>query len=380
MRIDRSNNKMISQWWWTIDRGIIGAVMALIFIGMILIMAASPSVAEHINKDNNHFIIRQAVFMVVGVTLMVLISMLPVIVIRRAAVIGFLGCILLLVLVLLFGSEIKGAKRWISLPGFSLQPSEFIKPLFAVVTAWVLARKQMVDSYPGFKIAIGLYLIIATLLIMQPDFGMTIAVTSIWGIQMFLAGLSLWLVVSLSVIGIGAIVAAYIFLPHVAKRINTFIDPKTGDNYQVDRAHDAFANGGFFGMGPGQGVVKETVPDAHTDFIFSVAGEELGTLFCLSIVFLYFFIIVRVFLKVYKENNLFLILAVSGLLVQISIQALVNMGVALALIPNTGMTLPLISYGGSSTIAISMSFGMILAFTRKRYGVIMDNSKKYKNN
>ena len=379
MRVDRSNNKLFSQWWWTIDRGVISAALALVFVGMILIMAASPSVAEHINKDNNHFIIRQAVFVVVGIFLMVIISMLPVIVIRRAAVLCFLGCILLLVLVLLVGSDIKGARRWISLPGFSLQPSEFIKPLFAVVTAWVLARKQMVDGYPGFRIAIALYIVIATLLILQPDFGMTVAVTSIWGVQMFLAGIPLWFVVSLSVLGIGAVVAAYMSLDHVAKRINTFIDPKTGDNYQVDRAYDAFVNGGFFGMGPGQGVVKETVPDAHTDFIFSVAGEELGTLFCLMIVSLYFFIIIRVFFKIHKESNLFIILAVSGLLVQISIQSLVNMGVALGLLPNTGMTLPLISYGGSSTIAISMSFGMILAFTRKRYGVIMEDGKSFKS-
>ncbi len=369
MRIDRSNKGVLSQWWWTIDRTVLYTIFALIGIGIVLVMAASPTVAESHGLDSMYFVYRQLLFLFVGICGMLIVSILPVVVIRRLAVIGFLSCVILLIAVLVFGQEIKGARRWLFIAGFSLQPSEFIKPFIAIVVAWVLARKYMVKDYPGFRIAIVLYVIVVALLLKQPDFGMTMAVSAVWGVQMFLAGIPLLFVAIIGVLGIAGIVAAYSFLPHVAKRINNFLDPQSGDNYQVERATEAIMNGGIFGRGPGQGVVKESVPDAHTDFIFAVAGEELGMAMCLVIVGVYVFLVMRIFSRIKKENNLFVMLATAGLAVQLAVQALVNMGVALSLLPNTGMTLPLISYGGSSTIAISLSLGMILAFTRKRYGV-----------
>jgi cell division protein FtsW len=341
--------------------------MAIVACGVVLVMAASPVVAERIGLPPFHFVNRQFAFLFLGLSSMFIFSMLPLVIVRRTAVICFLGTLLLLVAVQVFGAEVKGAKRWLFFGGFTLQPSEFVKPFFAVVTAWILARGSWEVKFPGYRISIGLYALVVFLLITQPDFGMTIAVSTVWGVQMFLAGLPLVWVIGIGVAGVGGAVSAYIFLPHVADRINTFLDPGKGDNYQVEKALEAFVNGGFFGVGPGQGVVKEVIPDSHTDFIFAVAGEEFGTLVCLLIVALFVFVVLRGFLRIYKEEDLFVVFASAGLLVQFAMQAIINMGVSLKLLPNTGMTLPLVSYGGSSTVAICITMGMILCFTRKRF-------------
>lgn len=356
-----------SRWWWTIDRYMLAAVAIITAIGMMLVMAASPAVAERIGLSSFHFVIRQTIFISIGVMIMLLFSLMSSEQVGRVSMVAFVGCIVFLILVKLMGTPVKGAQRWIYIGGFSLQPSEFVKPFLAVVTAWFLAKKNLDNTFPGFRAAIGVYLLVALLLLAQPDFGMTIAVTLVWATQMFLAGLSMSWVLALGGLGIAGIVSAYLLLPHVADRIDTFFNPTTGNNYQVAKSLEAFINGGFWGRGPGEGVVKHVIPDSHTDFIFAVAGEELGIVLCLFIVCVFAFIIIRGFIHLFVETDLFVIYATCGLLVQFGIQAMVNMGVTLGLLPNTGMTLPFISYGGSSTLAISVSVGMILGLTRRQY-------------
>ena len=275
---------------------------------------------------------------------------------------------LLLALTLLVGPEIKGATRWIPILGFSLQPSEFVKPFFAVVAAWMFAAEKDSPGVPGTIIASALWLIIVALLLMQPDLGQSALVTAIWGAQFFLSGMSLVWVGLLAAVAVVGLIGAYFVLPHVAARINSFFDPAAGDRYQIDRSIEAFMNGGLFGRGPGEGTVKAQLPDSHSDFIFAVAGEELGMVACLIIVALFAFVVLRGFARLLQETNLFVLLAVSGLLVQFGLQALINMGSSLHLMPTKGMTLPFISYGGSSLLALSVGMGMVLALTRKRAG------------
>ncbi len=368
MKPTRANNSLFYQWWWTVDRYTLLAVATITAIGVVLVMAASPMVAGKIGLQSFHFVNRHVVFLILGAGCIFVFSMMPLVWIRRIAVISLVGCLALMVLVLLMDGSAKGAKRWIMLAGFSLQPSEFLKPFFAVVTAWFLARRNMEDDFPGYRLALGSYLLVVLLLILQPDFGMTVAVSVMWGAQMFLSGLPVLWIMAISVLGIGGAVGAYFLLPHVAHRINTFLNPATGDNYQTEKSLEAFINGGLLGRGPGEGVVKSSIPDAHTDFIFAVAGEEFGQIVCLIIIMLFAFVVVKGFMNVFRENDLFVFYATAGLLTMFGFQAMVNMGVALNLLPNTGMTLPFVSYGGSSTIATSITMGMILAFTRKRFG------------
>ncbi len=274
----------------------------------------------------------------------------------------------LLAYTLVGGVEIKGARRWIALPGLSLQPSEFVKPTFAVVSAWLFARYRLRERFPGQWIAIALYALVVGLLIKQPDLGMAAVVSAVWFTQFFLAGLRLvWVALGMAT-GIAGLVGAYFALPHVASRIDRFLDPASGDSYQVDRSMDAFMNGGWWGRGPGEGTVKEYLPDAHADFVFAVAGEELGLVTCLIIVALFAFIVLRGFSRLLQENNLFVVLAATGLLVQFGLQAVVNMASSLQLMPPKGMTLPFLSYGGSSLLALGLGMGMALALTRRRYG------------
>ena len=270
---------------------------------------------------------------------------------------------------LFVGTEIKGSKRWISLGFIAIQPSEFIKPFFAVVTAIILMQRHINSEFPSFKLSFLLYLTIVGLLALQPDLGMAITISAIWGGQMFLAGLSMLWILCLTVGGVVGLVAAYTFLPHVTVRVNSFLDPDASENYQIKKSIEAFINGGISGTGPGEGTVKQHLPDSHTDFIFAVVGEELGMIVGLLVILLFAFIVIRGLWRVSKVGNLFAILSVSGLILQLGFQAVVNIGVTLHLLPTKGMTLPFISYGGSSILSVSIITGMILALTRKRYGV-----------
>jgi cell division protein FtsW len=274
----------------------------------------------------------------------------------------------LMVLTLFIGPEIKGATRWLSVGPYSVQPSELVKPGFAVVAAWMFAEQRLDGRFPGYGIATGLFFAISALLLMQPDVGMTMVVASVWGVQFFIAGLPLVLVAG---IGFGFLIAslgAYFTFGHVQVRVDRFLDPAGGESYQVSRALEAFYNGGWAGRGPGEGRVKEFLPDAHADFIFAVAGEEFGLVLCLIMVALFAFVVLRGFSQVLKSGDLFVLLAVTGLLVQFAVQAIINMASNINLMPPKGMTLPFVSYGGSSTLALAVGMGMVLALTRERPG------------
>jgi len=363
----RADLSVIGRWWWTIDRWTLVALLLLVATGAVLTMAASPSAAERIGLDPFHFVRNQFVFLAPAIIGMLIVSMLTPLGVRRLAVVGLTLTLILMVITLFAGLEAKGASRWLSFGGFTIQPSEFLKPCFAVVVAWMFSAQKSEPKFPGKTVASILFISVAGLLILQPDFGMTITVTAVWFIQFFLAGLPMfWVAVGL-IGGLGLIVAAYTALPHVADRIDRFTNPAAGDQYQVNTSLRAFENGGLFGLGPGEGLVKEDLPDSHTDFIFAVAGEEFGALACLLVVALFAFIVLRGFSRVLRDANLFILLAVAGLLTQFGLQALINMGVAVRLLPAKGMTLPFVSYGGSSLIATAIGMGMVLALTRTNH-------------
>jgi cell division protein FtsW len=364
-RIDQSP---VARWWWTVDRWTLLALAILIGFGALMTMAASPAVAERIGSDSMHFVRRQLAMLPIAILLMFFVSLQNPRNIRRLAVVGFLIATALVIMTFVAGVEIKGARRWINLPGLSLQPSEFIKPTFAVVTGWLLAEGKLRPGFPGPLVASVLFIVVIGLLIKQPDLGMAVVVSAVWFAQCFLAGLRLyWVIVGLAS-GIAGLIGAYMFLPHVTSRIDRFLDPASGDSYQVDRSIEAFMNGGMWGRGPGEGTVKEFLPDAHADFVFAVAGEELGLLACLAIVLVFAFIVMRGFSRVFQENNLFIVLSATGLFVQFGLQAIINMASSLHLMPTKGMTLPFISYGGSSLLALGLGMGMALALTRRRFG------------
>jgi cell division protein FtsW len=266
----------------------------------------------------------------------------------------------------LIGTEIKGAQRWLHLPGFSLQPSEIMKPTFAIFIAWLLARQQEQPLFPGMILAVVCYGVFASLLILQPDFGMTFVLTLMIASQIFLAGLPFRILVGIILAGIVGIILAYNVLGHVQNRIDRFLDPATGDNYQIDKSIEAFQYGGLWGTGPGQGVIKNRIPDAHADFIFSVGAEEGGFIFVMILLALYTFVIYRILRHLLQSQHMFVILACGGLLMMFTLQTLIHMGSALHLIPTKGMTLPFISYGGTSLLSMGLSFGVILALTRRR--------------
>lgn len=364
----RTDRSVVAQWWWTVDRWSIAAIMALIGFGSLLIMSASPAVALRIGADSLFFVRRYFAVLPAAVILMFIVSLLNPRQVRHLAMLGLVISLVLLAYTLIGGVEIKGARRWIDLPGLSIQPSEFVKPCFAVVAAWLFTQSKLRPDFPGQWIAIGLYVAIVTLLIRQPDLGQTAVVSMVWFIQFFLAGLSLVWVVVLLLGGVAGLAGAYILLPHVTSRIDRFINPASGDNYQVDRSLDAFMNGGWWGRGPGEGTVKLTLPDAHADFVFSVAGEELGVIVCLIIIALFAFVVLRGFSRLLQEGNPFVVLAGTGLLVQFGLQAIINMASALHIMPTKGMTLPFISYGGSAMLSMGIGMGMVLALTRRRFG------------
>jgi cell division protein FtsW len=368
MTFSRTDTTQFSRWWWTVDRWSLAALCTLIGVGMILTMAATPAVAERLGLEPFYFVRRQMTLLPVAVALMLLLSMQTAEAVRRFAFVVFLVAIAMLAATFVVGAEIKGARRWINLAGFSLQPSEFVKPALAVVSAWLFARQRRSEGFPGDVLAIGCYLIVLSLLLLQPDIGMATVVSVVWFSQYFLAGLRLLWVLLLGGAGATSAVAAYFVFPHVASRVNRFLDPRSGDTYQINTSLEAFGNGGLFGRGPGEGTVKTVLPDAHSDFVFAVAGEEFGLAACAVIVLLFAFVVLRGFVRMLQETDLFILLAVAGLLVQFGLQALINMGSTLHLMPTKGMTLPFISYGGSSLLALAIGMGMVLALSRKRYG------------
>ncbi|MBI1214464.1 MAG: cell division protein FtsW [Alphaproteobacteria bacterium] len=362
----RTDKSVLGRWWWTVDRWTFMSIIVLVLFGILLVTAASPSVAERLDVRPFYFVYRHIVFLVPTLGLLLACSLMSRKTAWRVSSLTLVISIFLTGVAILMGAEVKGATRWVHFLGLSLQPSEFIKPAFAVTSAWLIARHQHEPDFPGHQLATGLFLVALTLLMMQPDLGMSFVLSSIWGVQVFLSGLPMLWVLLLFVTGVVGLFSAYMFLPHVTSRVDRFLDPASGDNYQVQKSLDAFRNGGLFGTGPGHGQVKLTLPDAHADFIFSVAGEELGLIATVFLILVFCFIVIRSVIRIMNSEDMFIVLGTAGLVTQFALQSLIHMGSCLQLIPAKGMTLPFISYGGSSLLSLGMGMGMLLALTRKR--------------
>ena len=374
----RTDKSVISNWFWTVDKGALLSIFALIVYGLILVATASPSVALRIGVSENHFLIRHIVFLIPALIMMIGVSMLSPRNLWRLATVIYIGGILAMLLIPFIGMEIKGAKRWLHLLGLGLQPSEIVKPAFAIVAAWLMAMQKERENFTGDLYAAGLYAVFVTLLLLQPDFGMTMVVTCMFATQIFLAGLRFRYLAVMFLAGLCLLMAAYYGFDHVQSRIDRFMNPEAGDNFQVNKSIESFQNGGILGTGPGQGSVKMYLPDAHADFIFSVAGEELGFIFTFLLAGLFLFILLRGFNHLMDTEDIFTIIACGGLLAMIGLQALVHICSSLNLIPTKGMTLPFISYGGTSLLSVGFAFGAVLSLTRhkKRSGIVKGKTRK----
>lgn len=364
--LSRTDRSVLGKWWWTIDKPLLFSFIILLITGVLLSFAASPVVADRINLDSYFFVKRHALMAVMAFCIMVVFSILKTKNIRFISWGIFILCFVFLILTPIVGTEIKGARRWINILGFSLQSSELIKPTFIVITAWILSQPIEITRLNQIILSGILWLSVIGLILLQPDFGMTFIISAGWFIQIFLAGLPLLWVWVMGLVGIIGGFSAYFLLPHVASRINRFLDPTSGDQYQITQSLEAFKSGGLLGQGPGEGMVKRYLPDAHSDFVFSVAAEEFGFIICFLIVSIYAFICIRGTILARKEHIKFLMLCILGLTYQFSLQALVNIGSSIKLIPTKGMTLPFLSYGGSSLIGIAICAGIILNMTRQR--------------
>ena len=368
MLLGRSDRGLLAQWWFTVDRGLMFAVLLLMASGVLVSMAASPPVAERIGVDTFHFIKGQLFYLVLAVPLLVSLSFFPPRLARRAGLLVFFGALALMVAALFFGPEIKGAHRWINIGPLNLQPSELAKPAFVVVTAWFLEEHSRRPEMPGQLVALLMAGMFIGLLVMQPDFGQTALVVLTFGSMLLIYGISWFTVLGLGAMGLAGIFAAYELVPHVRSRIDRFMSPDKGDTFQVDTALQAFKNGGLMGTGPGGGEAKLVLPDAHTDFTFAVVGEEFGLIACLLLMSLFAFVVIRILVRAKSEPDPFAALALSGLALVFGFQAVINMGVNTALLPAKGMTLPFISYGGSSLLGMAFGMGLVLALGRRRFG------------
>jgi cell division protein FtsW len=361
-RVDKS---LVATWWWTVDRWFLAAFLSLMGLGIVLSFAASPAVAERIGLDSFHFATKQIIFTLPAIAAMLFVSFLDARQIRRMSLVMLIVMLVLMVVVLYVGIEVKGARRWVSFAGLSIQPSEFLKPAFVIICAWLFAEHQRQPDIPGNLFAIILLGLVLSLLVAQPDLGQTTLVLGTWGVMFFMAGMPWMWIIALGAAGMGGAFAAYTIFPHVAGRIDRFLTGE-GDTFQVDMGREAIVHGGWFGVGPGEGTVKRVIPDSHADFVFSVAGEEFGIVLCLLILFIFAFIVMRGLMIALREHDDFTRYSVAGLVVVFGFQSIINMAVNLQLMPAKGMTLPFISYGGSSQIAIAISMGMVLALTRRR--------------
>lgn len=365
MLFSRANTNPLARWWWQTDHALLWAFAALMVCGVVLVGAAGSAVASRIDVDHSHFFVRHMAFLALGVITMLIVSMQKEKTIRRGAFVVFGLAVIACVAAQFLSADVKGAKRWLYLGPFTLQPSEFLKPSFFIISAWLLSLGKKVTGWWGLAFSVGLWVLCVALLMIQPDLGMTVVVTSVWSIQVFLAGLPLWVIAVAIPVFAAGLLTAYLTLPHVASRFNRFLDSGAGDTYQVDKSLEAFANGGWFGAGPGHGEVVRHLPDAHTDFIFSVAAEEMGLLGVWLIIFIYAFVLRRCLNSVRNCSNMFVALTVVSLSAQLALQAIVHMCSSLELLPAKGMTLPFVSYGGSSTLAIGMIAGVLIAFSRR---------------
>ena len=364
--MSRAERSPLADWWWTVDRGLLAGLGCLMVAGLVFLMGGGPPVAERIGLPTFYFLNRQAMYLAPTILLIIAVSFLSVRHIRRFALVTWIVGVTLCILAGKFGPEIKGAHRWIQIGSFGLQPSEFVKPAFVVVAAWAFSEGAQRRDMPGGLLAILLLPMTIVPLILQPDFGQTMLITMVWCALFFVAGLHWFWVAGLGVLGLTGVFAAYTFLHHVRERINRFMDRDSGDSFQEFWSRESFNSGGWFGTGPGEGVAKRHLPDAHTDFIFSVTGEEFGVLVCLCLVALFAYIVMRGLKLARRTDDTFTRLAITGLTTLFGLQACINMAVNTQLMPAKGMTRPFVSYGGSSLISLSLGMGFLVALTRKR--------------
>jgi len=362
----RTQPTPLSEWWRTVDRLMLAALGALMLGGIVLCLAASPPVAARIGVDPFHFVNRQLLFLMPAVAVLIASSFLSPHDIRKLALVVFAVCLVLVAATPYFGPEIKGARRWLIVLGVNVQPSEFLKPAFVILIAWLFGESGKRPDMPANTIALLLLGVVVGLLVMQPDFGQTMLITLVWGALFYMSGMRFIWVLGLGATASVGLLAAFYTVPHVAQRINRFLDPTSGDTFNIDIATESFIRGGWFGRGPGEGTIKRILPEGHTDFVFAVAAEEFGVVLCLILVALFAFIVIRALVKAMRNDEPFIRFAAAGLAILFGLQSAINMAVNLHLMPAKGMTLPFISYGGSSLISLAYGMGMLIALTRER--------------
>jgi len=366
MRLSRAERSLLVDWWFTVDRALLATILVILGAGFLLSLAASPSIALKRGLPTFYFVERHFAFALTGMVVMLAVSLLAPQGVRRLSLIVLIASLALMALILVVGAEINGARRWLHVGGYSFQPSEFAKPTFIVLSAWLLAEAERRPDMPAQPLSVALYLVFVGLLVLEPDVGQALLVSLTWGTLLVLAGRPLrWFAMLVAGVGVGVFIA-YASLGYVHSRIDRFLHPSAGDTFQTDRALQSFAEGGFFGKGPGEGTVKTVLPDAHTDFVFAVIAEEYGVLACLVILALFALVAMRVFARHLGPTNAFTSLASAGLVLLFVLQATINMAVTVGLVPAKGMTLPFISSGGSSMLAVGLTMGMLLAVTRRR--------------
>jgi cell division protein FtsW len=364
--VSRAQRSPFADWWWTVDKPTLAALIALMLAGIVLSLAASPPVAARIGVEPFYFVHRHMMYLGPALGVMLVTSLLSPRYIRRLALVVFAVAFVMVLLTPFIGAEVKGARRWIVLMGVNIQPSEFLKPAFVILIAWLFAESAKKPEMPANTFALLMLGATVTALVRQPDFGQTMLIALVWGALFFMAGMRVIWVIGLGGFAAAGLAGAYYTVPYVMRRIQRFLDPASGDTFQIDTAIDAFRHGGWFGRGPGEGTVKRYLPDAHADFVFAVAAEEFGIVLCLILLALFAFIVVRALTRAMRCEDPFARFGAAGLAILFGAQSAINMAVNLSLIPAKGMTLPFISYGGSSIISIAYGMGMLLALTRER--------------
>lgn len=364
--VSRAQRTPFAEWWWTVDRLTLAAIGALMLAGVVLSLAASPPVAGRLGLDPFYFVNRHILYLVPTVAILLGVSFLNPRQIRRVALIVFVISLAMVAATPMFGAEIKGAKRWLIIFGLNIQPSEFLKPAFVILVAWLFGESAKRADMPANSLALGLLGVVVAFLVAQPDFGQTMLVALVWGALFFMAGMRVIWVFGIGGIAAFGLTAAYFTVPHVAGRIKRFLNPGSGDTFNIDIATESFMRGGWFGKGPGEGTVKRLLPESHTDFVFAVAAEEFGIALCLALVALFAFVVMRALMRAMRNEDPFARFAAAGLAILFGAQSAINVAVNLHLIPAKGMTLPFISYGGSSMLSLAYAMGMLLALTREQ--------------
>ena len=369
--VSRAQRTPFGEWWWTVDKLTLAAIGALMLAGVVLSLAASPPVAGRLGLDPFYFVNRHILFLIPTIAVLLSVSFLNPHQIRRLSIIVFAISIVLVAATPFFGAEIKGARRWLIIFGVNIQPSEFLKPAFVILVAWLFGESAKRPDMPANLISLVLLITVVALLVIQPDFGQTMLIALVWSALFFMAGMRVIWMFGIAGIGAFGLTVAYYTVPHVAARIQKFRNPASGDSYNIEIATESFLRGGWFGKGPGEGTIKRLLPESHTDFVFAVAAEEFGIALCLALAALFAFIVIRSLLRAMRNEDAFTRFAAAGLTILFATQSAINMAVNLRLIPAKGMTLPFISYGGSSMISLAYAMGMLLALTREQPSAVM---------